>query len=147
MLKQLIPRPVLSLTVLLLWIAITNAGSLGLLLLGLLLALIIPRLTLPFWPQAPRLANPLRALRFLGVFALDIVVANWGVARRIIGPPERLSPALVEIPLDLRDPFPGDAARQHRFADARHGIDRRRPETLGAAGARARRARSAGADR
>ncbi|MBL0165677.1 MAG: Na+/H+ antiporter subunit E [Propionivibrio sp.] len=105
MLKQLIPRPVLSLTVLLLWIAITNAGSLGLLLLGLLLALIIPRQTLSFWPQAPRLANPLRALRFLGVFALDIVVANWGVARRIIGPPERLSPALVEIPLDLRDPF------------------------------------------
>jgi multicomponent K+:H+ antiporter subunit E len=105
MLKKLIPRPILALTVLLLWIAITNAGSFGLLLLGLLLAVIIPRLTLPFWPQAPRLVNPLRALRFLGLFALDIVVANWGVARRIIGPPERLSPALVEIPLDLRDPF------------------------------------------
>ena len=100
MLKQLIPRPVLSLTVLLLWFAMTNAGS-----FGLLLAVTIPRLTLPFWPQAPRLVNPLRAVHFLAVFALDIVVANWGVARRVIGPAERLSPALVRIPLDLRDPF------------------------------------------
>ncbi|MFZ4538772.1 Na+/H+ antiporter subunit E [Propionivibrio sp.] len=105
MLNRLIPRPVLSLTVLLLWIAITNAASLGLLLLGGVLAVLIPRLTDPFWPKAPRLVHPLRALRFLGMFVLDIVVANWDVARRVIGPLDKLSPALVEIPLDLRDPF------------------------------------------
>ena len=103
--RRLVPRPVLSFSLLLLWLSITNAASFGLLLLGIVLAVVVPRLTRGFWPEAIRLSHPLRALRFLGLFAWDIVLANWGVARRVLGSPERLSPALVEVPLDLRDPF------------------------------------------
>lgn len=105
MMRTLLPRPGSSLTVLLLWAVITNAASLGLLLLGCLLAIAIPLLTRRFWPNPPRLVHPWRALRFLGIFASDIVTANLRVARQIIGPLHRLSPAFVEVPLDLRDPF------------------------------------------
>lgn len=105
MIHRLFPRPFLSLTVFLLWTVIAHAVSAGLLLLGALLAIVVPRLTRPFWPDPPRLVRPGQALRFLGVFALDIVTANWRVARQVIGPLHRLSPAFVEVPLDLRDPF------------------------------------------
>ena len=105
MMRTILPRPGLSMTVLLLWAAITNAASLGLLLLGGVLAVAVPLLTHHFWPDPARLIRPWPALRFLGVFALDIVTANWRVARQVIGPLHRLSPAFVEVPLDLRDPF------------------------------------------
>ncbi|EXI64864.1 MAG: Mrp complex subunit E1 [Candidatus Accumulibacter adjunctus] len=103
--RRLLPRPLLSLSVFVVWALITNAASLALLALGALLALVIPRLTAPFWPQPPRLVRPLAALRFLAVFAFDIVTANWRVARQVVGPLHRLSPAFVEVPLELRDPF------------------------------------------
>ena len=105
MIARLLPHPLLALTIFLVWVAITNAGSAGLLLLGALLAVVLPLITRSFWPEAPRLARPGLALRFLGVFSADIVLANLRVARQVIGPLHRLSPALVEIPLDLRDPF------------------------------------------
>ncbi|MEF8717719.1 MAG: Na+/H+ antiporter subunit E [Candidatus Accumulibacter necessarius] len=103
--RWLLPRPLLSATVFLLWAVITNAASLALLLLGGLLAIAVPRLTLPFWPDPPRLVRPWRAVRLFAVFAADIVTANWRVARQVVGPLYRLSPTLVEVPLDLRDPF------------------------------------------
>lgn len=103
--QKLFPRPLLSLTVFLLWAVITNAPSIAMLLLGALLAVAVPLLSRPFWPAPPRLVRPWRALRFLGTVALDIVTANWRVARQVIGPLHRLAPACIEVPLDLRDPF------------------------------------------
>lgn len=105
MIRKILPRPLMSLTTLLLWVVISSATSPGLLLLGGLLAIALPLLTRRFWPDPPRLVRPWRALRFLGVFAVDIFTANWRVARQVIGPLCHLSPALVEVPLDLRDPF------------------------------------------
>jgi multicomponent K+:H+ antiporter subunit E len=104
MMRRVFPHPLLSVTVFLLWAVITNVATPGLL-IGCLLAVAVPALTQPFWPDPPRLVRPWRGLRFLAVFALDIVTANLRVARRVLGPLQRLSPALIEVPLDLRDPF------------------------------------------
>ena len=103
--SRYLPRPMLSLSLLIVWLAITNAASLGLFLLGLTLALLIPPCTRAFWPEAARPFRWRPALRFLFVFAYDIVVANISVARRVIASPQRLSPAFVDVPLGLRDPF------------------------------------------
>ena len=103
--SRYLPRPMLSLSILIVWLAITNAASLGLFLLGLTLALLIPPCTRAFWPEAARPFRWRPALRFLFVFAYDIVVANINVARRVIASPQRLSPAFVDVPLGLRDPF------------------------------------------
>jgi len=104
-LHRLVPRPLLSLTIGLLWLALAETVSPGTVLLGVTLALSLPRLTRAFWPDAPRLRRPGRALRFLGAVAFDMLNANWRVARRVLGPLDRLRPALVEVPLELRDPF------------------------------------------
>jgi multicomponent K+:H+ antiporter subunit E len=105
MMRRLIPRPVLSLALFLLWAALTNVASLGTLLLGLLLALALPFVVSPFWPDAPRIRRPGLALKFAVRIAWDMLIANWAVARRVVGPLAKLHPAFVEVPLDLRDPF------------------------------------------
>lgn len=143
--RRLLPRPLTSLTVFVFWALMTNVASLGLLLLGGLLAIVVPRLTLPFWPDPPRLVQPWQGLRFISVFAIDIVTANWRVARRVVGPLCRLSPALVEVPLDLRDPFlvtllgsivsltPGTVAidvDQQRWVLLVHALDAPDPQAL-----------------
>ncbi|MEO8419443.1 MAG: Na+/H+ antiporter subunit E [Methylophilaceae bacterium] len=89
----------------LLWAALANAASLGMLLLGAMLALALPFITQPFWPDAPHLARPSTILTLAARVAVDILIANWTVARRVVGPTARLKPAFVEVPLDLRDPF------------------------------------------
>jgi len=105
MIRRLLPHPLLSLTVFLLWAVISNAASPGLFLLGGLLAFAVPLLTRRFWPAPPRLIRPWLALRFCTVFAADVFTANWRVAWRVIGPLHRLSPAFVEVPLEIHDPF------------------------------------------
>ncbi|MDZ4201338.1 MAG: Na+/H+ antiporter subunit E [Gallionella sp.] len=102
---RLLPRPALSIALFLLWAALTNAASLGTLLLGVLLALLMPFVVSPFWPDALRIKRPGMALKFGARIAWDMLLANGSVARRVVGPLTALHPAFVEVPLDLRDPF------------------------------------------
>jgi multicomponent K+:H+ antiporter subunit E len=142
---SLLSRPRLSLAVLLVWLLVTNVGSPGSVLLGVLLALALPPLAAPFWPAPPRPGRPLRVARLAGRVAADILVANLGVARRVLGSPERLRPAFVEVPLALRDPFvatvlasivsltPGTVAidvDQRRWALHVHALDAPDPAAL-----------------
>jgi multicomponent K+:H+ antiporter subunit E len=105
MMRRLLPRPGLSLALFLLWAALTNAASAGTLLLGLLLALVLPFVVAPFWPDALRVSRPGVAVKFAARIVWDMLLANWAVARRVVGPVAKLHPAFVEVPLDLRDPF------------------------------------------
>lgn len=100
-----LPQPVVSLAILALWMALASSLSLGNLLLGTVLALAIPQFTQRFWPNHPRVTRPLRALMLFALVIYDIVVANIEVARLVLGPIDRLRPDLIELPLDIADPF------------------------------------------
>lgn len=103
--RRWLPHPWLSLVLLGIWQLLVNQLSVGSLLLGLVLALLIPQLTRRFWPQPPTLYRPLVLARF-GLRVLgDIMVANFQVARMVLGPNARLRPAFVVYPLELRDEF------------------------------------------
>jgi len=95
----------LSLLILGLWLVLVPSPGVGSLLIGLGLALGLPWATRSFWPNRPRLANAGAALRLLGVVLADIIVANIEVGRQVIGPPARLRPDFLEVPLDIADPF------------------------------------------
>lgn len=105
MMRRLLPRPALSLTLFLLWAVLSNAASLATLLLGAILALALPHIVAPFWPDALRIRRPVALLKFATRIAWDMLLANWAVARRVVGPVAALHPAFIEVPLDLRDPF------------------------------------------
>jgi len=94
------PHPLLSLVLLVLWLLLNNSAAPGHLVLGVLLAILIPLYTRRFWPEPALVHRPLLALRFIGRVLWDIVVANFKVARLVIGPREAISPRFVQVPLD-----------------------------------------------
>lgn len=91
--RRLLPQPVLSLVIVALWLGLAGSVSVGQVLLGALLGLLLPRLTQSFWPDRPRLARPVAGVRLVAVVLFDIVVANWQVARRVLGPSTACIPA------------------------------------------------------
>ena len=100
--STLLPHPLLSLLLLLIWLLLNNSATPGQLLLGALLGVLIPLFTRRFWPQPPqRLARPGLLLRFAGRVLWDIIVANFAVARVVLGPRSALRPAFVQVPLDV----------------------------------------------
>ncbi len=105
MMQRLLPHPLLSLTILVLWMLLAANASVGNLLMGTLLGVLIPRLMIGFWPERSFMSHPFTALRLFGVFLMDIVTANLAVARLVVGPIDRLQSEFVEIPLDAHDVF------------------------------------------
>ena len=105
MTRRFLLRPRLALFVALIWLALVNEVTMGSLVMGLVLGLVLPALTGPFWPDAPRLGRPRVILEYFAVVAWDIVLANLQVTRLILlVPRERLRSAFVTVPLDLASP-------------------------------------------
>lgn len=98
---RLLPHPVLSLALAVIWLLLVNSLAPAHILLGGLLGWAIPLFTQAFWPDRVRIRKPLTLLRFTAVVVWDIVMANVVVARLILGRPAQLRPAFVVMPLDL----------------------------------------------
>jgi multicomponent K+:H+ antiporter subunit E len=103
--KKLIPHPLLSAGLFLLWLALGNSISAGWVTLGLILAIVLPLLTQRFWISPPQTVRFMPALLLLMIVLYDIVVASLQVSRLVLGPVSRIRPAFVSVPLDLRDPY------------------------------------------
>ena len=99
------PHPTLSVFMLLLWLLLANDVSAGQLLLGSILAWLIPWFTQGFWPEALRIRKPLLLVKFVLVVLWDIVIANLILAVRILGPMGKLQPAFMRVPLDIEQEF------------------------------------------
>lgn len=105
MLKRLIPHPFLSVALLLVWLMLVNHVSLGNLILGAVLGLIVPAMTAPYWPNRPRVARPLMVVEYVIVVLWDILVANVQVAMIILFKRnEDIHSHWVTVPLVLTSP-------------------------------------------
>ena len=102
MLARLVPHPILSLTLVLVWLGLVNTFSLGNLILGTAFGLVIPMLTAPYWPNRPKLARPVKIAEYFMIVLWDIVVANVQVAMIILF---RREPTIqshwIPVPLEL----------------------------------------------
>lgn len=98
---RLLPHPLLTPTLAAIWLLLNNSLAPGQIILGALLGWLIPLFTLRFWPDTVRIRKPWLLLRFFIVFLFDVCIANLAVARRILGRPESLRPAFIEVPLAL----------------------------------------------
>jgi multicomponent K+:H+ antiporter subunit E len=99
--RRLLPHPLLTVSLAILWLLLVNTLSAGHVVLGALLGWLIPFATSSFWPERIRIRHPLTLLRFLGVFVIDIVRGSFLVAWLILLGPGRLRPVFVEVPLAL----------------------------------------------
>jgi multicomponent K+:H+ antiporter subunit E len=101
---RVLPRPLLSAAILLTWLALNDSLDPAHVLLGLLLALIVPLLIGRFLPLPGPVRRPFTMLRLLLRVLVDVVVANLEVARRVLGPESRIRSRFVWVPLDIRSP-------------------------------------------
>lgn len=102
--KRWFPAPLLSAGLLALWLMLNRSLSPGNLLLGLLLALVLPVLAAPLRPAGPRVRRPLLLVRLILRVGGDVVGSGLDVARGVLG--ARRAPPIsrfVVVPLDLRN--------------------------------------------
>ncbi len=105
MLRRILPHPLLTLTLTVGWLMLMNSVTLGGVVFGLILGLLLPVLTAAYWPDRPRLRNPAMIVEYGLVVLWDIVLANIAVARVILfRRNEDLRSTWITVPLDLRTP-------------------------------------------
>lgn len=103
--KWILPHPALSAMLLIVWLLMANAISVGGIVVGAILALVLPKFTQPFWPDRPRVRFGRTLLGYLGIVLFDIVVANFQVARLILFRRSRdLRARWLVIPIELTTP-------------------------------------------
>lgn len=105
MIRRLFPHPYLTLVLALVWLLLVNRWAVGSLVFALILGVVIPLMTAPYWSDTAKVKAPGRIPAYLAVVLHDIVKANFGVAWIVLFKPRRaLQPAWVTIPLDLHQP-------------------------------------------
>ena len=98
---RLLPHPLLTPILAIVWLLLTNSFDPGQIVMGILLGWAIPLISIRFWPDKVYIYKPLTLFRYISVLIFDIIMANFTVARLVLGNPDRLQPAFVLMPLDL----------------------------------------------
>lgn len=101
--NKILPHPMLTVVLWLIWLLLNNTVSAGHMVLGLFLAITIPLFTAGFWPEKLKIRAPLSLLKFLAAVLWDILIANLLVAKLILGRNASLKPAFFNIELDIQN--------------------------------------------
>ncbi len=107
MMRKLLPAPLLSLALLVMWLLLVRSYTLGQVLLGALAGWFMPWFFASLRPHRPRIRKPLVIARYIGIVGLDVLRSNLQVLRGVLQASTR-APAtdgFVIIPLQLRDPY------------------------------------------
>lgn len=100
------PMPLHSVMLLIVWLMLNNTLSLGHILLGSALAIVIPLICAPLRVPQPKIVKPLKIISYVLIVLKDIVVANIEVAVLVVGPMRKIKPGFVAVPLDLCGTLP-----------------------------------------
>lgn len=105
--SRIFPHPLLTLTLILLWLLLTSF-SLGHLVLGTVVATLASRAFATVEPNRVKLRKPLSLVKLFFLVGIDIIRSNYAVSRLILSRGRHGSrrSGFVEIPLRLRDPAP-----------------------------------------
>jgi len=102
--RRLIPHPGLSVLLVVVWLLMANSLTFGGLLLGIVIGILLPIFTSPFWPGRPDI-NYRAGLAYLALVIWDIIVANFQVAAIILFKRDRdLRATWLVIPMELSTP-------------------------------------------
>lgn len=103
--RRIFPHPLLALMVVVVWMMLLNGFSIGGLLFGIFLGIVVPKVTATFWPQRPSVRRPLKIAEYACVVLWDIVVANVKVAAIVLFKSNKdLRPHFIAIPLEIYSP-------------------------------------------
>ena len=104
-LRWLLPHPFLTLLLVVVWTLLQNGISVGMVVFGVILGIVIPIGTAQWWPDRPGKIRVFRMLSYCLLVMWDILVANVQVAWIVLTKSNAaMRPAWVVVPLDLRQP-------------------------------------------
>ena len=98
------PQPWLSLILFTTWQLLSDGVSGASVVMGIILAWLIPQITQGFWPDRPAFIKSWKMPAYLAIVLKDIVVASFSVARLILSP-RQPRPIFVCYPLQLEHPL------------------------------------------
>jgi multicomponent K+:H+ antiporter subunit E len=105
MFKRLFPHPLLSLLLFVTWMLLVNQIKLGSMVMALILAIAIPLLTAPYWPNRPLVRNIPAFAAYVLLVIWDIILANIQVARIILFyRNDQIRSAWIPVPIELKTP-------------------------------------------
>ncbi|MEM9638111.1 MAG: Na+/H+ antiporter subunit E [Pseudomonadota bacterium] len=103
--RWLLPHPLLTLLLAVVWTLLQNQVSAGMVVFGIILGVVIPWVTSAWWPDTPRAFHVGRMITYSIMVIWDIMVANVQVAWIVLTlPNSKLRPAWIVVPLELRQP-------------------------------------------
>ena len=101
--RRLFPHPGVSVMLAIVWLLLLNSLTVGGLVLALVIGLVVPLLTAPYWPGKPPLRFGWPMVEYLLIVFWDIIVANFQVAWLILFRRNRnLRSKWLVVPLELR---------------------------------------------
>jgi len=101
----LFPHPLMTVLLAVVWTLLQNEVSAGMVVFGVILGVIIPRLTAAWWPDRPSGFRAGKMVAYVILVLWDIIIANVQVAWIVLTRRNKnLRPAWGGIPLDLRSP-------------------------------------------
>lgn len=105
--KRLLPSPWMSLTLLLFWLLLNQTLDPAHLLLGAVLAIVVPLKTRSLQPLPfPRIYKPFKLLRLLAMSLVEIVRSCINVSWLILfSPKDKLNSQFIKIPLDMHNAY------------------------------------------
>ena len=103
--RWLFPHPLLTALLAVVWILLQNQFSWGMAVFGVILGIIITKITAIWWPERPVGVRVGKFFSYAIIVLWDIMVANVQVAWIVLTKPNsKLKPAWIVIPLELKEP-------------------------------------------
>lgn len=103
---RLLPYPLLSLCLALMWLLLQGSFTFGAGLFALLIGLLMPLSMRAFQPEQPRIRNPGAILRLFAIVLVDVVRSNLAVATIILSRRARARVSgFIHVPLDIRSRY------------------------------------------
>ena len=103
MIAAVLPHPLLTAVVALVWILLANRVSAGDVLVGIAIGIGVAKFTSAYWLDRPRLRSPLLIVEYGAIVLSDIIVSNIQVARLVLfRRGDTLRSRFITVALDLR---------------------------------------------
>jgi multicomponent K+:H+ antiporter subunit E len=105
MMSRLVRRPLIAIASALVFVFLLNAITLGGVVLGAIVGLVVAHLSDRYWPGKPQVKNPLAVVAYFGIVMKDIVISSIDVAKLVLfSRGGDLKSQFITVPLDLRSP-------------------------------------------
>jgi len=103
--KRLLPHPIMTLCLLILWLVLHQSAGLGHILLGSVIAVLVSLAASAVITDKVTVKRPWKFVQLMALAGVDIVRSNIAVMSVLFSPRPKPTAGFIEMRLELKDPF------------------------------------------